>query len=60
MCAIIITEREGKTMILIFAIPLLSLLFVGAFTLDGWAEEKQRAKKETERQKRKKNLKKSA
>ena len=47
-------------MILIFAIPLLSLLFVGAFALDGLAKEKQKTKKEAERQKRKKNLKKSA
>lgn len=47
-------------MILIFAIPLLSLLFVSAFALDGWVEERQKVKKEAEKQKRKKNLKKSA
>lgn len=41
-------------MILIFAIPLLSLLFLSAFALDEWEEKKRKAKEETERQKRKK------
>ena len=59
ICDIIITEREGNKMILIFVIPLLSLLFLSAFAFDEWEEKKQKAKEEAERQKRKKNLKKT-
>lgn len=33
-------------MILIFAIPLLSLLFLSAFALDEWEEKKRKAKEE--------------
>ena len=32
--------------VLIFAIPLLSLLLLGAFALDEWEEEKRKAKEE--------------
>ena len=56
---IIITEREENKMILIFAIPLLSLLFLSAFVLDEWEEKKRKAKEEAERQKRKNILKKT-
>lgn len=38
---------------LIFAIPLLSLLFLSAFVVDEWLEEKQKKEKEKEIQKRK-------
>ena len=41
---------------LIFAIPLLSLLFLLAFVADEWEEEKQKAKEEAEVQKRKKEF----
>jgi hypothetical protein len=41
---------------LIFAIPLLSLLFLGAFALDEWEEEKRKAKEEEEFQKEKKEF----
>lgn len=47
-------------MILIFAIPLLSLLFLSAFAFDEWEEKKQKAKEEAERQKRKNILKKNS
>ena len=35
--------------VLIFAIPLVSLLFLGAFALDEWQEEKRKAKEEEQR-----------
>lgn len=38
-------------MILIFAIPLMPLLFLSAFALDEWEEKRQKAKEEAERQK---------
>lgn len=37
---------------LIFAIPLLSLLFLFAFIVDEWLEERQKRKEEEEMQKR--------
>jgi hypothetical protein len=42
--------------LIIFTIPLLSLLMLLAFALDGWEEEKQKAKEEEEHQKRKKEF----
>lgn len=41
---------------LIFAIPLLSLLFLFAFVVDEWLEEKRKQKEEEEFQKRKKEF----
>lgn len=41
---------------LIFAIPLLSLLFLFAFVVDEWLEEKQKQKEEAEFQKKKKEF----
>lgn len=38
-------------MILIFAIPLMSLLFLMAFILDEWEEKRQKAKEEAKRKK---------
>ena len=38
-------------MILIFALPLMSFLFLSAFALDEWEEKRQRAKEEAKRQK---------
>ena len=43
-------------LIVIFAIPLLSLFVLLAFVLDEWVEEKQKAKEEAEFQKRKKEF----
>ena len=40
----------------IFAIPLLSLLFLLGFTLEEWEEEKQKAKEEEKFQKKKKEF----
>ena len=37
---------------LIFAIPLVTLLIMGAFALDEWEEEKRKKKEEEERNKR--------
>lgn len=41
---------------LIFAIPLITLLIMGAFALDEWEEEKRKKKEEEEFQKRKKEF----
>lgn len=41
---------------LIFAIPLVSLLLLGAFALDEWEEEKRKAKEKAEMEKRKKEF----
>lgn len=43
-------------MYVIFAIPLLSLLFLLGFALDEWEEEKQKAKEEEKFQKEKKEF----
>jgi hypothetical protein len=40
----------------IFAIPLLSLLFLLGFALDEWAEKKQKAKEEKEFEQRKREF----
>ena len=43
-------------LLVIFTIPLLSLLMLLAFALDEWEEERQKTKKEKEYQKRKKEF----